>query len=934
MITINTNEDFKKLVSPKFQFYVGNMKIHAIYNIMTNRIKNKYGDNTVILFQIGDFYQMYSDDKNYDYFHEVCNMCNLFETRLSKKREHNNNNPHMAGFPLYRVDHYVKILLKNNKKVALFKQIKQSGGKILRTLDKLLSQGTFIENESIDNNNNGIIYCVCDDILALTYINIGTGAVKLCEIYPKNDKYEKYDKAFGFILSNPPAEFIFMNNSKELSRDIIKKLKLDELDIQYEEIKCIDDVSYRKNISYQTELLNKIYCNKSLVSPIEYLNIEKYDLARFCFISLIEYLIDFGEDIVMKLKNPIVCNNSENNKVYIDFSTISDLNIINTGRKQNESIFKIINNTKTQMGKRLLKERILNPIKSITELNDRYQISKKLCGKENEYKLKNIFDIEKLHRKIELCKIRPSEYYQFYTSIKLVKKCLSLAKKHNLFDPSNLINDIEKYEKYIAEIFLIKEFEKYGTVDKIDGIIFTQNCESKVDTLIADIKKIDTEMKTNYLDKINNKYKNINATIKYTVQDGHYIHISSKSKYKKLVKKGFILKFTVKELKTNVKLSHPKLRNLSDKMLTTKEKIYDINKKCVYKYMVKANQFLPNFNYIVKYISIIDIGLNNLTLKNNHKYTCPKLSKDCNIDAVGIRHPIVETNSSELFVTNGIYFDNNNKNRIIYGYNGSGKSVYIKSIPVCVILAQAGIYVPARKFVFSPFDTIITRIRSKDNLCNGVSTFTNEILNLSTIFTRMNNNSLIIMDELLTGTEYYSSLALVANTLKKLNRQQCCYLLASHKHELVKILSNTAQNKFYHFSTQIKNNNMIHDRKLQKGKPNTKLYGIEVAKIFINDNKFISESISLRNKLVKKYTFVEALVNSKGKKSRYNTKKLVFQCEYKNCDATEDLHTHHINEQHTADKFGMIKNKHFHKNAVHNLQTLCKKHHQFIHSTL
>jgi DNA mismatch repair protein MutS len=264
---------------------------------------------------------------------------------------------------------------------------------------------------------------------------------------------------------------------------------------------------------------------------------------------------------------------------------------------------------------------------------------------------------------------------------------------------------------------------------------------------------------------------------------------------------------------------------------------------------------------------------------------------------------------------------------LLYGINSSGKSSLMKSIGIATLMAQSGFFVSAAVMKFSIFDSLFTRIVSKDNLAKGLSTFAVEMLELKNIFNRSTVRSLVLGDEISHGTETLSGVAIVASAIQKLAQTRCLFLFATHLHQLSTMQEITSLDNVVdlHLSVEYdeEQDKLIFNRVLQSGSGSS-IYGLEFAKSLHMDSEFLDNANAIRKRLANDYDELELLV--KKKKSKYNKELYVTKCII--CGAVaEDVH--HISQKSLADSAGFIG--HFHKDNKHNLVPLCKEHHHQIH---
>jgi len=251
--------------------------------------------------------------------------------------------------------------------------------------------------------------------------------------------------------------------------------------------------------------------------------------------------------------------------------------------------------------------------------------------------------------------------------------------------------------------------------------------------------------------------------------------------------------------------------------------------------------------------------------------------------------------------------------------NSSGKSTLLRAIGVNLVMAQAGLFTASKSFRFSPFDTIISQVDLTDNIFAGKSSFITEMMGVKRILQCSGPKTLVLTDEATKGTETNSSTALVSSIILELIKKDTKFFFTTHLHQIPQvqdIIDLKEKLKISHLSVNIKNNNIIYERKLKDG-PGSTLYGVEVAKSLLDNNELIQKAFEIRNNLTN--TTIKPV-----KKSIYNKKKIIDKCEI--CSSTTQLETHHIKFQSTANEDGFLDDSR-HKNHLSNLCSLCKKCH-------
>ena len=423
-----------------------------------------------------------------------------------------------------------------------------------------------------------------------------------------------------------------------------------------------------------------------------------------------------------------------------------------------------------------------------------------------------------------------------------------------------------------------------------------------------------------------------------------------------------------------LKLSSQKIEEISNDIINKQNELQKLSIQ-EYKIFLKTtfSKFETGFQDILKTISEIDIFTTNALNSVEYSYNKPSIYKnnsnentennssfnDTNsfIIAKSMRHPIVEhiqTQSKyvENDLTIGIIpkdintFANENKHSkttcfsngiLLYGVNSSGKSTLMKSLGLNIVMAQAGMFVPCSEFVFYPYKHIFTRISGNDNIYKGQSSFTVEMTELKNILDRCDKNSLVLGDELCSGTESISAISIVASGILEIISKNGCFIFATHLHELcdLDVIKETEiANKLQIFHIHVdcdSNGNIIFNRKLKEGRGRS-IYGLEICKYLKLPEQFLRNAEKIRKQVMEISTnLVE------HKQSRYNSNVIVSSCSICNFTPSKNekpLETHHIVYQKTQNENNHVKlnDTFFHKNTEHNLVPLCdechNKHHQ------
>ena len=453
--------------------------------------------------------------------------------------------------------------------------------------------------------------------------------------------------------------------------------------------------------------------------------------------------------------------------------------------------------------------------------------------------------------------------------------------------------------------------------------------QKELDDNISHFNKVASE-----LNDINNDFKGF-FKVEFNENIGYFLQITQHrfNIFKRNSNYSNLNQITTKKISasnTNVRIFFPDFSKTNENIILLKSKIKE---KCteIYKTFCKDlfEKYENKFNEIIKQIEIIDYSSTNAYNSILYKYSKPILDNNekSYIDIKQIRHPVIEIINEDIkYIANDITLGINDMDGILlYGMNSSGKSSLMKSIGLAVIMAQSGMYVSCSEMKYSPYNKIFSRIPGGDDIFKGQSTFVGEISEIRNILKSADDKTLVIGDELCSGTETNSATSIVAAGILDLIKKGSSFIFATHLHELsdmnrIKELSNLS---IKHLSVKYNNtdNSLIFDRELKDG-PGESIYGLEVCRSLDLDNDFVNLANTIRQEILG----TENLL--KYKKSKYNSKVIMDKCNIcKKEDATE---THHIRFQRDADENGFID--HFHKNKKFNLVGLCEGCHDRIHN--
>lgn len=918
------------------------MSLYNEYEGYVLKYIDEYGKDTVVLYRCGSFYEIYSID---DGLVNIKSLSELLNIQMSKRNksipEVSRQNCLMAGFPAYTLQKFVNILVNENYTVVIVDQISEPP-KPKRAVTAVISPGTDLSTMTAPDANNLIVLYFEENIdfrtkhkllsIGISVIDLTTGVCKVLETSSNSSDYTyALDEAYRIINIENPREVVLFGKKIE---NIVSLLEIER--------RCVHDMCSKSfeqihNIKYQNKLLQKVYPKHGLLSVIEFLDLEKYPIATTSFCFLLEFVFKHNENILTKVKKPVLLETSSN--LVLSYNAVKHLNILNNDCKSN-TLLQFINKCATSIGKRKFRDWFLNPVIDITVLIKRYdQVefyqSNKLYETIRRY-LAEVYDLERLHRRTQLRLLHPCEINQILLSI----TNMSAIYKHTHQHDQDKHDKIHALLRFIQDNIVIDEAIKYNQ-ETMEKNFFNTNHEEYMH--VAKLQQDVTSL-TSFFDNLTSSLNSFigGEFFKYENNqlDGYHLVITIK-RYRDAEKKLSSYCFNVNDFdfslhnatfkpsssKTCFKIIHPIFAKINQQIEAAKIDLIRSLKVAYLDFLDKMDNIYTNiFQEVIQDIGEIDYFSTCAKLATEYNYTRPNvvLAETSYIEAKDVRHPIIEQITSTGYIPNDVSIGKDVKGILLYGTNMVGKSAYMKSIGLCIIMAQAGMYVPATHFEYCPYHKIFTRIPSGDDLFKGQSTFAVEIAELRNILKRANRYSLVIGDELASGTESISAVAIVGSGITELCNNNSSFVFATHLHDLTSLscIKTLPQLKTYHMSVYYDDTTkkLIYNRKLQEGQGNT-LYGLEVCRAMDMDTSFLTTANEIRRELLEQH---QSIIGNK--KSKYNSGHFIDTCGICGAKAVE---VHHIKHQADANEHGFVG--HVHKNAVHNLMNVCEKCHDDIH---
>lgn len=763
-----------------------------------NSIKAKYPD-AVLLFRVGDFYETFGQD--------AVRTSQILGIVLTKR---NNGGSHteLAGFPHHSLNSYLPKLVRAGLRVAICDQLedpKMTKGIVKRGVTELVTPGVTFNEQILTTKENNFLLSIHreKEKYGMALVDISTGEFLVSE--------GNSDKLMHIIHTFSPSEIIYQRKTELPNR------------IKDRNSFALEDWAYQYPFAY--EKLTNHFKTKSLKGY----GIEEFPLAITAAGAIFAYLVEDTHHALIQHITKIQ-NIPQDDYLMMDGFTLRNLEIIHSNHHEGKSLLDIIDRTTTPMGGRLLRRRMILPLKSVNEINRRLSLIEFFNKEENlKYNihdlLKSISDLDRLLGKLAAERISPKELGNFRNSLISIEKIKELSLPYP--DALAWITPLHSHKELID--YLQSHLNEELPVSINKGNVIKEGVSEELDKL----RNLLYSGKS-YLDEMCHRESErtgiSSLKIDFNNVFGYYIEVRNTHKDK--VPENWIRKQTLVNAERYIT---EELKEYESQILGAEEKIAQLEHLLYKKIEEQVLVHIDTIQNNSKIIAEIDcaVGLSELAIAEN--YTKPIINEDFTINIKEGRHPVIEKSLplGEKYIPNDIFLDRDSQQiMMVTGPNMSGKSAVLRQTAIICLLAQIGSFVPAKHAEIGVLDRIFTRVGASDNISAGESTFMVEMNESANILNNITERSLILLDEIGRGTSTYDGISIAWAIAEYLHQHptQPKTLFATHYHELNEMQNSFSRIKNYHIAIQENKNNVIFLRKLVAG-GSEHSFGIYVAKL-------------------------------------------------------------------------------------------------------
>ena len=771
-------------------------------------------EDAIVFFRLGDFYEMFFRDA------EVASK--ELEITLTGRDCGLESRAPMCGVPFHSADAYIARLIAKGYKVAICEQAedpKSAKGIVRREVVRVISPGTLLDTNVLDEKKNNYLCCVYRDEkgAGIGFADITTGEVTATWLTGENSLFRLYNE----IGRYRPSELLTNSGCEDEAQFAAFLDDRFSLRTGYLDPACFEETAAMAALERQFH-----------TTDLKAIGLEESHYSLLACGALFGYLQETQKVSLDHIRE--IRSYTDSSFMELDLNTFRNLEITETMRDKSKagSLLSVLDRTGTAMGARQLRKWLEQPLINCVEIRKRLNGVAELHGDsmlrhELMNVLKNMLDVERLMSKVTYQTANARDLLSLQNSLRLlpkVKQLLSGCKSGMLAEQFQRLDPLEDLclllEQAVADEppFSVREggMIREGYHEQVDGY---RRALKEGRQWIADLEQKERErtgiktLKTGY-----NKVF------------GYYIEVTKS--YQDQVPPHYIRKQTLTNCERYIT---DELKQLEDTILSADERIATLEYELFIQLLHTVEWNLPRIQETVRAVACVDCLASLAEVASEHHYCMPEVNLSDKIIIQDGRHPVVEQMQKEnLFVPNDSLLDRqDNRMAVITGPNMAGKSTYMRQVALITLMAQVGSFVPAVSAQIGIVDKIFTRVGASDDISSGRSTFMVEMSEVAYILQHATPKSLLILDEIGRGTSTFDGLSIAWAVIEHVVNPKelgAKTLFATHYHELTELEQRLPGVKNYCIAVKKRGDDVVFLRKILRGGADDS-FGIEVAKL-------------------------------------------------------------------------------------------------------
>jgi DNA mismatch repair protein MutS len=783
-------------------------------------IKQKYPD-AILLFRVGDFYETFGED--------AIVASKVLGITLTKRNNGAAYSQELAGFPHHSLDTYLHKLVKAGHRVAVCDQLedpKSVKGIVKRGVTEMVTPGVATNDKLLEGGSNNFL-----------------AGIHFPEGWPENSGASgstgnNADSIGLSFLDISTGEFFVAEGNTEYADRLLQTLRPAEIIFQRSFQKHFKEIFGSKFYTYTLEnwLFDEAFALENLLKhfqthSLKGFGVEGMKAGIIAAGAILHYLKDTEHPHLQHISS--LQRIDREDYLWMDKFTIRNLELLGpSGGDQGQSLLKVLDNTVSPMGSRLLKRWLLMPLKESARIHERldtveFFIKDPGTRTTLTQHIQQCGDIERLVGKIPVRKIAPRELLQLARGLEHTALIRETGESFPAGWLQGLTQKLDPCIPVKEKILATISDNPPATAAKGDTI------RSGVNEELDRLRKIASGGKE-YLVELQQKEAERSGIsslkIGFNNVFGYYLEVTNTHKNK--VPAEWMRKQTLANAERYIT---PELKEYEEQITGAEEKILAIELHLYEKLLSFLQGSIAPIQINGHLLATLDCLLCFATNALSYNYKKPQLHEGPELDMKGSRHPVIERQlpAGEPYIPNDLLLDSTNQQIIILtGPNMSGKSALLRQTALITLMAHMGSFVPCDIAKIPLTDKIFTRVGASDNLSGGESTFMVEMNETASIINNITPGSLILLDEIGRGTSTYDGISIAWSIAEYLHNSPHApkTLFATHYHELNELENKLPRIRNYHITNKEVGNKVIFLRKLAPG-GSIHSFGIHVAKM-------------------------------------------------------------------------------------------------------
>lgn len=773
------------------------------------QIKSKYSDY-ILLYRIGDFYETFFEDAEI-----TSKTCNII---LTKRNNGAAGDVPLAGFPHHQLDNYLPKLVSAGYRVAICEQVedpKNSKGIVRREVIEVVTPGITLSDKLLSEKRNNFVASIFVDT--------------------SHNKSPKVGFSFSDVST---GDFWVSEFEITLLQNIIETLNIKEVVISKSQKNIIEPIlnSLSQTISItklEPWIFDYTFAKDSLfkqfyTQSLKGFGIEEYKSGIISSGALLYYINETQQKFLSHIRKVSLYNPYD--FMILDSSTKKNLELYSSISETGGGLLAVLDDTKTPMGSRMLKQWIAQPLIKPQKIKNRLDKVEIFLSRFDETLsirklLSKIPDIERIVARICSLRALPRELIILKQSLMIIPE---IFREVNKVAPDYFVGSLQEII-FIGEVvdLIHKSIDDEPSNSIGSGFVIRKGFDHKFDKLV-DLTLNSKEWITKFQENERKRTGIPSLKVGYNQVFGYYIEVTKTHSAK--IPSNYERKQTLSNAE---RFTTPELRNFEIQLLNIEQKINDFEIELYRNVLQGISFYVDKFQGLSKILAELDCLTNFAFIAKQNNYTKPVVDETKEIEIVNGRHPVVEKKLlvGEKYEPNSTYSNENELIHIITGPNMSGKSCYLRQVGLIVLLTQIGSFVPAEKAKIGVVDRIFTRVGAQDNISQGESTFLVEMQEAANILNNATDKSLILLDEVGRGTATFDGISIAWAITEYIHKQiKAKTLFATHYHELNEMESKYENIVNYYIEVLEKDDRIIFTHKLKRGSSDHS-FGIYVAEM-------------------------------------------------------------------------------------------------------